>query len=55
MTIPEAAEYLGVTRAAVYGWIRRGDPIAHDAMIQVGRKWRVSRRRLERYLHGEAS
>lgn len=50
LTVPEAAERLGIARTTLWRWIRAGGV---PFVIQVGQRTRVSAPRLERYLHGE--
>ena len=49
ISIPEAARRLGLHAETVYRLCRRGE---FSPAIQIGRRWRVSVPRLERYLHG---
>jgi excisionase family DNA binding protein len=50
ISIPEAARRLGLHAETVYRLCRRGE---FSPAIQIGRRWRVSVPRLERYLHGD--
>lgn len=48
MTPPEVAEYLGLSRNAVYGMLARGEV---PGQLRLGRRWRISRPAFLRELH----
>jgi excisionase family DNA binding protein len=52
LTIPQAAERLGITRVTAYRLAEHGE-FPGSAAFKVGRHWRVSVIRLERFMHGE--
>jgi excisionase family DNA binding protein len=49
VSVPEAAELLGISKDLAYDLARRGDL---PGAIQLGRRWRVSLVRLRQALHG---
>ncbi|MGP8063342.1 MAG: helix-turn-helix domain-containing protein [Acidimicrobiales bacterium] len=49
ISVPEAARHLGLHAETLYRLCRRGQ---FSPAIQIGKRWRVSVPRLERYLHG---
>jgi excisionase family DNA binding protein len=49
ISIPEAARRLGLHAETLYRLCRKGQ---FSPAIQIGKRWRVSVPRLERYLHG---
>jgi len=51
ISIPEAALRIGLHADTLYRLCRRGQ---FPPAIQIGRRWRVSVPRLERYLHAES-
>ncbi|HVX20938.1 MAG TPA: helix-turn-helix domain-containing protein [Acidimicrobiales bacterium] len=51
LTIPQAAQRLGITRVTAYRLAERGE-FPGDAAFHVGRVWRVSVPKLERFMHG---
>lgn len=52
ITVTEAARRVGLHPDTLYGLCRAGQ---FPPAIRLGRRWRVSVPRLERFLHGEAS
>ena len=52
ISMADAAELVGVHRDTLYRLARTGQ---FPPALQIGRQWRVSRPRLERFLHGEAA
>lgn len=50
LTIPEVAIELGVHKDTLYALARSGQ---FPPAIQIGGRWRVSRPKLQKYLHGE--
>ena len=50
ISIPEAARRIGLHAETLYRLCRSGQ---FSPAIQIGKRWRVSVPRLERYLHGE--
>ncbi len=54
LTLPEAAEMLGVSRRTVERLVARGEPVIPGVeAFKVGSQWRVSRRLLEQHLYGQ--
>lgn len=49
LTVPDVAAVLGVSKSAVYRLLRAGE-LAELQPIRIGRQWRISRARLDRYL-----
>jgi excisionase family DNA binding protein len=50
LSVPETAPIVGVHEDTLYRLIRTGQ---FPPAIKIGSRWRVSRPRLNRYLHGE--
>lgn len=51
LSVEEAGEFLGLSRATMYRSIRRGDlPLP---LLRISGRWRIPRRALERLLAGE--
>lgn len=55
LTIPQAARLMGVCDDTLRAQLRDDPEFYGRVAVTVGRQIRVSRLRLERYLHGEAS
>jgi excisionase family DNA binding protein len=51
ISVPQAAELLGISKDLGYDLARRGEL---PGAIQLGRRWRVSRIRLQQAVHGNA-
>lgn len=52
LSVEEAGEVLGLSRATMYRAIRRGDlPLP---LLRISGRWRIPRRALERLLAGES-